>query len=69
MEPKVDLETKIRHIQLIREAVGDDFPIKAAGSIKTMVEAQKAVAAGANIIGTSSGVEIIKGEIAKEKGE
>ena len=60
MEPKVDLETKIRHIRLIREAVGEGFPIKAAGGIKTMADAQKAVEAGANIIGTSSGVEIIK---------
>lgn len=61
IEPKVDVKTKILHIKLIREAVGPDFPIKAAGGIKTMEDAQGVIAAGATIIGTSSGAEIIKG--------
>jgi len=60
IEPKVDIETKILHTKLIREAVGPDFPIKASGGVKTMEDAQKVIVAGATIIGTSSGVEIVK---------
>ncbi len=61
MDPKVDIETKIRHLKIIREAVGPNFPIKAAGGVKNMDDARKVVEAGATIIGTSSGAEIIKG--------
>jgi len=64
-DPKVDIETKIRHVKIIREAVGPDFPIKAAGGVKNMNDAKKIVEAGATIIGTSSGAEIIRGEKAK----
>jgi len=64
-DPKVDIETKIRHVKIIREAVGPDFPIKAAGGVKNMNDAKKIVEAGATIIGTSSGVEIIKGTEAR----
>ena len=60
VEPKVDIETKIMHVRLIRDAVGPDFLIKAAGGIKTAQDAQMLLQAGANIIGASSGVEIIK---------
>jgi deoxyribose-phosphate aldolase len=58
-EPRVDLETKARHLKLMRETVGPDFPIKAAGGIRTMDAAQKMVEAGANIIGTSSSLQIL----------
>jgi len=64
MEPKVDIDTKISHIKLIRKALGKDFLIKAAGGIKTLEDAQKVVEAGANIIGTSSGAEIVSGKVA-----
>lgn len=60
IEPKTDIETKILHVKLIREAVGSDFQIKAAGGIKIMEDVQKLIEAGANIIGTSSGTEIIR---------
>ena len=66
MEPKVDLDTKILHVKLIREAIGKDFPIKAAGGIRTMEDAQRMVEAGANIIGTSSFLKILG--ISKEEG-
>lgn len=58
-DPKVDIDTKIEHIKLIREAVGKDFPIKAAGGIKSLGDARRVVEAGANIIGTSSALKII----------
>jgi deoxyribose-phosphate aldolase len=66
-EPTVDIDTKIGHIKLMREAVGPDFLIKAAGGIKTMGDAKRVVEAGANIIGTSSGLKIIG--IAQEGGD
>lgn len=66
-EPKVDIDTKVQHIKLMREAVGHDFPIKAAGGIKTMGDAKRVVEAGANIIGTSSALKIIG--IAQEGGD
>lgn len=59
MPPKVDVETKFQHIRLMRGAVGPDFPIKAAGGIKTLEDAQKVIGAGANIIGTSSALKIL----------
>ncbi len=65
--PKVDVDTKIDHIKLMREAVGNDFPIKAAGGIRTMEDAEKVVEAGANIIGTSSALKIIG--ISQEEGD
>ena len=59
MDPKVGIDEKIRHIKIMREAVGPDFPIKAAGGIRTIEDAERGVAAGANIIGTSSALKII----------
>lgn len=61
-EPKVEIDEKVRHVKLIREAVGPDFPIKAAGGIRTMEAALRVVEAGANIIGTSSSIDIIRGK-------
>jgi len=69
MEPKVDLETKCRHIGLISQAVGSNFPIKAAGGIRTSADVLKVLEAGAGIIGTSSGVEIVTGKEPKKENE
>lgn len=59
IEPKVNIETKIFHVRSIRQALGPDFQIKAAGGIKTAEDVKKLISAGATIIGTSSGVEIV----------
>lgn len=59
MEPKTDIDTKIEHVKLIRSVVGPDFPIKAAGGMSSMADAQRVVDAGATIIGTSSSLKII----------
>lgn len=67
-EPKVDVDNKILHVKLIREAVGEGFPIKAAGGIKTKEDVQKLIEAGADIIGASSGVGIVTGRELKESG-
>jgi len=69
LDPKVELEEKCRHIELISETVGPSFPIKAAGGIRTSTDVLKVLEAGAGIIGTSSGVEIVTGQKPKKENE
>ena len=59
LDPKIDIDTKVLHVKLMREAVGRDFLIKAAGGIKTIEDAKKMIEAGADIIGTSSSLKIL----------
>ncbi|MBN2228029.1 MAG: deoxyribose-phosphate aldolase [Candidatus Thorarchaeota archaeon] len=47
-------------VRLMRETVGPDMGVKAAGGIRTFKEALRVVDAGANRIGTSSGIAIIE---------
>lgn len=49
------------HVKIMRDTVGDVFGVKASGGIKTFQDAIELIQAGANRIGTSSGVEIMKG--------
>lgn len=49
----------IPHIHLMREAVGEDFGVKAAGGIYDFRDTLRMIAAGATRIGTSAGVKII----------
>ncbi|CAB1262724.1 deoxyribose-phosphate aldolase [Clostridiaceae bacterium BL-3] len=51
----------VKDVKLMRSTVGDDMGVKAAGGIHTREEAVDMVEAGANRIGTSSGVSIVKG--------
>jgi len=46
-------------VRLMRSAVGPEMGVKAAGGIKTTVEARAMIAAGATRIGTSAGVMIV----------
>ncbi|MFP4005740.1 MAG: deoxyribose-phosphate aldolase [Candidatus Hadarchaeia archaeon] len=50
----------IPHICQIKETIGEDLGIKAAGGIGNFRDALKLVAAGADVIGTSSGSKIIE---------
>ena len=50
----------LKDIKLIRNAVGNDIRIKAAGGIGTHEKAVKFIVAGADEIGTSHAVDIIK---------
>ncbi len=64
-QANTDLDKKIEHIKLMKEAIGREsrgaaFQIKAAGGIKTKEDIERLIEAGANIIGASAGVEIIK---------
>lgn len=46
-------------VALMREAVGPDLGVKAAGGIRTVQDLEDMVAAGATRIGASAGVEIV----------
>ncbi|GAH56180.1 unnamed protein product, partial [marine sediment metagenome] len=52
---------KVEHVKLMRETVGEKMGVKAAGGIRTFDDAIRFIKAGANRIGTSSGVAIIEG--------
>jgi deoxyribose-phosphate aldolase len=47
-------------VRLLRSAVGTELGVKAAGGIRDLATALEMIAAGANRIGTSSGVKILK---------
>jgi deoxyribose-phosphate aldolase len=50
---------KVEDIRLMRETVGKDFGVKAAGGIRTLEDAIKMIEAGASRLGTSASVAII----------
>ena len=51
---------KVEHIQLMRSVLPKDVRIKASGGIKTAEQAINLIKAGADRIGTSSGVKIVQ---------
>ena len=51
----------IEDIRLIKKTVGDSIKIKAAGGIKTRAFAEDLIKAGADRLGTSSSIAIMKG--------
>jgi deoxyribose-phosphate aldolase len=51
----------VEDVRLMRETVGSDFGVKAAGGIRTYADAVAMIEAGANRIGTSTAVAIIEG--------
>lgn len=55
----IELNEKAKHLKIMREAA-PGLKIKASGKIKTLRDLEKMVKAGADIVGTSSGVEIMK---------
>ena len=55
----------VSDVRLMRETVGADMGVKAAGGIKNMDDAGAMIKAGATRIGTSSGIEIVQSERAK----
>lgn len=54
-----ELKEKFYHLKLMREGA-PGLLIKIAGGIRNLKDAKEAIKAGADIIGTSSGVEIVK---------
>jgi deoxyribose-phosphate aldolase len=51
----------VEDVRLMRQTVGKDIGVKAAGGIRTYADAVAMIEAGANRIGTSTAVAIIKG--------
>lgn len=52
----------LEHVRLMRRTVGDGFGVKASGGIKDRAQMLALIEAGANRIGTSSGVQLIRDE-------
>lgn len=52
----------VRDVALMRKTVGPDIGVKAAGGVRTYEDAVGMIEAGATRIGTSGGVQIIKGQ-------
>jgi len=66
-----ELQEKAKHIKIMRESA-PGILVKAAGSIRNLADLKMMVEAGADIIGTSSGVEIVneaagEGEVGNEE--
>ena len=51
----------ISHVKIMRKIVGDIFGVKASGGIRSFNDLLSMIQAGANRIGTSSGINIIEG--------
>ena len=51
----------VEHIRLMRKTVGSDVGVKASGGVRSFEDAVKMIEAGANRLGTSSGLAIIRG--------
>lgn len=49
-------------VALMRAVVGPDIGVKASGGVRTIADAEAVIAAGANRIGASSSVAIVKGK-------
>lgn len=59
-----ELDEKAKHIRIMRESA-PGLLVKASGSIRNFSDVEKMISAGADIIGTSSGVEIVDELIGK----
>jgi len=53
---------KVEHVALMRKVVGRNMGVKASGGVRSRAEALAMVEAGANRLGTSSGIAIVTGE-------
>lgn len=51
----------VDRVRFLREGVPDDVRVKASGGIKTLEEASDLLDAGADLLGASSGVDIVTG--------
>lgn len=49
-----------QHVRLMRETVGSEIGVKAAGGIRNFKDAYRMIEAGANRLGTSAGVSIVE---------
>lgn len=49
----------VSDVALMRQTIGPDMGLKAAGGVKSLADAQKMIAAGATRLGASAGVKIV----------
>lgn len=52
---------EVADVRLMRQTVGNSMGVKASGGIRSLDDALKMIEAGANRIGTSSGIAIVEG--------
>ena len=58
----------VADIALMRQAVGPDLGVKASGGVRSIADARAMIEAGATRLGTSNGVDIMKGNVADGNG-
>ena len=58
----------VADIALMRQTVGPDLGVKASGGVCSIADAQAMIEAGATRLGTSNGVDIMKGNVADGNG-
>ena len=58
----------VSDIALMRQTVGPDMGVKASGGVRSIADAQAMIDAGATRLGTSNGVDIMKGNVADGNG-
>ena len=58
----------VADIALMRQTVGPDVAVKASGGVRSIADAQAMIEAGATRLGTSNGVDIMKGNVADGNG-
>ena len=52
----------VKDVALMKSVVGDSVEVKASGGVRSFEDAAKMIRAGATRLGTSSGVELVKGQ-------
>ena len=57
---------KVEDVKIMKEIAGKNHQVKASGGVRSYEDAIKMIEAGATRIGTSNGVDIIEGKIAKK---
>jgi len=55
----------LHHVQILRHTVGDKLKVKASGGVRSYEDAVRFIEAGADRLGTSSGVAIMSGKTAQ----
>jgi deoxyribose-phosphate aldolase len=58
----------VEDVQLLRDVVGPEIGVKASGGIRSKEDAEAMVEAGANRLGASAGIKIVRGEGEAGKG-
>lgn len=58
----------VSDIALMRQTVGPDMGVKASGGVRSIADAQAMIDAGTTRLGTSNGVDIMKGNVADGNG-